>query len=133
MGFKRERKTYRLQFEGELQGLVVRARSLPLGKFMELGKLLDTDAEITPSGEDMGKVDTMFHTFADALLSWNLEDDDDNPVPATAEGLYTQDLEFCTAVITAYMHAVSGVSAPLPQGSPAGEPSLEESIPMESL
>lgn len=133
MGFKRERKTYKLQFEGELAGLVVRARSLPLGAFMELGKLLDTEAGVSAGAEDMGKVDTLFHTFAGALISWNLEDDDDQPVPPTAEGLYTQDLEFCVSVITAYMQAVSGVSASLGKESPAGEPSLAASIPMEPL
>lgn len=131
MGFKRERKTYKLAFTGELDGLIVRARSLPLGQFMELGKLMDTEAAVTPGADDMGKVDTLFRTFAGALMSWNLEDDDDKPVPANVDGLYSQDLELCTAVVTAYIHAVSGVAAPLDQPSPDGDPSLEASMPME--
>ncbi|GAA1749394.1 hypothetical protein [Nonomuraea bangladeshensis] len=128
MGYKRARKVYNLQFaDPEMDGLEVRARSMPLGDLMTMADTIDNLDKAT-----LADVDGMLATFAEVLVSWNLEDDDDRPIPATVEGLKGQDQEFVFAIVGAYVNAVSGVSDPLPQPSPGGEPSLAASIPMET-
>jgi hypothetical protein len=131
-GFKRARKTYRLRFaEGsELEGLEVVAGSLPLGEFLGLTELADIDVH---NPADLAKVGVLFESFAGALQSWNLVDDDDRPVPATLEGVKAQDYEFMLEVIGEWMTAIGGVPAPLGQRSGGGVPSVVASLPMEPL
>jgi len=71
--------------------------------------------------------------FAAALVSWNVEDEEGEPVPPTLDSIFAEDLGFVLAVIKAWMDAIAGVSGPLAPSLPAGEPSPEASIPMESL
>lgn len=130
MGFKRQSKVYRLTFAGEYAGLSVSARSLPLGKFMKMGKLVDVDVA-NPTGDDFETLEELFSLFLEALVSWNLEEEDGTPVPVTREALYEQDLAFVLMLVVVYMDAVSGVPAPLDGTSPDGGRSLAESLPME--
>lgn len=129
--FKAKRKIYRLKFADEdLAGLEIMARSVSLGQLLELS-----------SSEGVGKVDKadaeqtkgMFELFASSLVSWNLVEEDETPVPTTYEGLLTQDTEFVMAIISAWSEAISGVAAPLAAASNSGETSPEVSIPMESM
>ena len=126
MGYKPRRKTYNLQFEGgRFEGLEVTICALPIGELLELDELSETRTR--------ENVDRMFEIVSIALQSWNLETEDDQPVPATKEGLYTQDPDFVHAIVDAWRDAMTGVSAPLPETSDAGETSPEASIPMEPL
>lgn len=127
MGYKRAKKVYNLVFaDPDMEGLEVKARSMPLGDLMAMADTIDNIDKAT-----IGDVDGMLAKFAEVLVSWNLEDDDDMPVPTTLDGLKSQDQEFVFAVVVSYINAVTGVSAPLPQTSPGGEPSLAASIPMD--
>ena len=47
------------------------------------------------------------------LLSWNLEDNDGDPIPATAEGMSVAPTNFTVAMIQAWSDAVLGMSDPL--------------------
>jgi len=116
MGFRHEPKTFRLVFDDPaLEGLEVKARSL------SIGELHDPDIRV-------------FESFAKALVSWNLEDENGNPLPATLETIEAYpDVDFMTGLTSAWMDAVTGVDKRLGKGSPSGEQSLEGSIPMETL
>lgn len=128
MGYVPKKKTYRLQFEGdEYDGLEVRMHGLSTGQYMDLFQLKE-DAE-----EDGESRHQLFELMADRLVSWNVEHEDGSPVPATLDGVREQDLPFTMAIIDAWQQAIAGAPAPLPQGSPAGEPSLVASIPTETL
>lgn len=130
MGYKRPAKTFHLKFTGELEGLEVHVKSITLGEMFELDGLLAGNDK-TPTAEEVSAV---FKSFAKALMSWNLEDDNDQPVPATLEGIYTQDMEFIMEIIAAWMEAVTGVDGDLGKGSIVGGQSLEElTLPMETL
>src|SRR5215510_14389149 len=109
-----------------MEGLEVRARSITTGKLLALSRLRAP----TLTAED---VEELFMALADALVDWNLEDENGNPVPATVEGLYAQDLDFAQRIVWAWIDAVSGVDAPLEPSSPSGGPFPEASIPMEPL
>lgn len=129
MGFRREAKVYNLKFaDGEFSGLQVKTRSMSLGGFVELIELVDGGAL------SRDNVNEIFTRFAGVLISWNVEDPETGaPVPPTVEGLYTQELDLVQTVIEAWRDAVQGVSGPLGTSSSDGEPSLAESIPMDTL
>lgn len=128
MGFVAKRKTYTLQFEDDedLKGLEVKLRGL------NTGQVLDLDAARQDGSDDA--VRSMLQLMADQLVEWNLEDPDTGePVPATLEGVRSLDFDLNWKIIDAWQAAVSGVPAPLDDGSNSGDQSLEASIPMETL
>jgi hypothetical protein len=131
-GYQRTPKVYKLRFEDdEYDGLVVRARSIRLGAFLELSTLVGVDpTSMRP--EDTAKIEQLFQAFAGALVDWNLEDEDGTPVPATFEGLASQEADFVLPIVKAWFAAVASVPRPLPAGSSNGQQSLEASIPMET-
>lgn len=127
MGYKRGGTKYRLVFEDDaFAGLEVVARSIPLGAYLELMDVFD-------DGLTKENTDTLFGAFTKVLVSWNIEDDDDQPVPTTVEGLYSLDLNEARVIIEAWRDAVTGVTGPLGSSSTGGEPSPVASIPMETL
>jgi hypothetical protein len=139
MGYVRNR-VYRLKFEDpEYEGLEVRARSAPIGRFLDLAGMADAaKASEAKALDDIGE---LVDGFAQSLVSWNVEDladpDDDNsertPVPATLEGLRSQDFEFVFDIVMAWIGAVADVATPLDRLSKGGLPSVAASIPMEPL
>jgi hypothetical protein len=122
MGFRPEKKVFRLKFEdSELEGLEVMAGGTTTGEMLDL-----QDAE-------KGQVAFAIEMLGKRLISWNLEEEDGTPVPANADGLRSQDPDFVRAIIAAWTEAIGGVEAPLRAGSDSGETSLAASIPMEPL
>jgi len=123
--FKWSPKVFRLVFsDPDMDGLVVRARSVSLGTVRRIRALPD----------DADALEETLRVFVPALVSWNLRDEDDQPVPATTEALNDLDMDFVSAILAAWMSAVTGeVPDPLERRSNGGGPSLEASIPMEAL
>lgn len=134
MGFKPPRKLYKLKFaDEEMNGLEVTMRSVSMGKILELQELSVTVGDDPQAKEVAAQFRTMMTIFADALVEWNVEDDDEQAVPADFGGVLTQDPGFVMAVIQAWIQAISGVDAPLPAGSNSGATFPEASLPMEPL
>lgn len=135
MGYKRKRTVYKLVFDGELEGLEVCTYAPPL-------KILKTAVAMSSFGgqstseldaREFEQINAFFEDFAEYLVSWNLEDDDGLPVPATVEGLQAQDLPFVMEILEGWLDTVADVDAPLGQPSSSGRPPLEGSLPMEPL
>lgn len=134
MGYVRERKLYSLVWEtGEFAGLEVQATSAGVGLYMTIASLASEPIGNPPSVEDLNRLAELYEAFAPLLKSWNLEESDGVPVPATLKGLLSQDPPFVMAVVEAWMEAVAGVAAPLGEQSNGGEPFPEGSIPMDVL
>ena len=132
MGYVRERRIFKLRFEDEdMEGLEVRAKSMPLGALLEMVKLTDIETR-NLSPEDAHKVDRLFQGFSQALISWNLEEPEGVPVPATFEGVKSQDIDFTMKILRAWIQALTSVPDFLAAGSSNGGRSLEPSIPMET-
>lgn len=76
--FKRNSKIYKLTFDtdDELHGLEVQIKSLPVGEFVAVTSLAET---ANASAEASTR---LLHTLGDALVEWNLDDEDGTPVPA---------------------------------------------------
>lgn len=132
MGFKAV-VVYALDFEDTpYDGLVVKAKSLPVGRLREIikyAKLKDQrDPELVAE-----MLDDMLVKFSEALVSWNAEDENDQPIPATLKGLQALDTNMVLAIVLAWIEAVAGVSGPLGKPSSNGDTFQEGSIPMEPL
>ncbi|MET7452538.1 hypothetical protein ABZT03_11690 [Streptomyces sp. NPDC005574] len=128
MGFKAGVRAITIQFaEGHpYHGAEARVRGMSIGEYMAATGLDGSD------GDDAA---TSMKRFGERLLSWNLDDDDEQPIPATEAGLAQIDQGLARALQNAYVEAIIGVHTgdPLPQTSTSGEPSLVESVPMEAL
>lgn len=125
MGFRPPRKIYALDFTGtDYDGLAVKMRGLTVGEELEVDSLRSED----------GGERRFFELMTSLLVEWNVEDEHGRPVPATFDGVCSQDSVMVGAILDALRTAVSGVPDPLPQSSPSGEPSPEAyAIPMEPL
>ena len=128
MGYVRERKVFRLRFDDpEMDGLVVRARTISLGQFLDVVGL----REVNPQQMSREELAKLFEAFAGALIDWNLEEPEGVPVPATLEGMHRQEPDFILTIIAAWVDALTSVPRPLGPASSNGATSLEASIPME--
>lgn len=132
MGYQRERKIYRLVFaDPEYEGLEVRVTAPPMGMILDTADLADVDLT-NPKAADIRRTTTLFGAFADCLVDWNLEADG-IPVSPTREGVLSQDADFVMFLLTEWIKATMGVSAPLGTRSANGGLSGVVSIPTETL
>jgi hypothetical protein len=122
-GFKLPTRTARLIFEDEdYRGAEVVAKfNLPIGRVIAAQDIATT-----------GNIKELCQTVADLLVSWNLEDDEGKPIPATYEGVKAISTEFLLMLLQAWAGAQVGPSKNSEAPSTSGSPSVEESIPMET-
>lgn len=139
MGYTPKRTVYRLDFSGtELEGLEVDMRATTVGKMLDLMEAADKLAEMqeldasTQAGEIGERLRVMLEPLGDALAAWNVEGDDGTPVPATLDGLLSQEMPFVMHIMQAYQQ-VAQAPAPLGAGSASGGTSPEVSAAMAEL
>jgi hypothetical protein len=102
-GFRPKRAPMKLDFTGgEYAGLEITIRSVPMSVMQ--------DVAATASSNDAAAFRHIAATFAYAVESWNVEDDDGNPVPADLDGLMSQDPRFVMAVIKTWTEAQYGAT-----------------------
>lgn len=137
MGYRPQRQLVELDFsDTEHAGLEVTTKRISVDGLMSFVDLLDKAESLDPKAfkaDDLAMVGDLFGRFAAVLVSWNVEDDEGQAVPATREGLMAQDFDFAMFVITAWFVAISKAPPPLPSGSSGGGPPPEASLPMEPL
>lgn len=136
MGYKRPVKTYKLNFtEGDLAGLQAVFKELSIDQLLRLVRLASGLTGAQPIDVKLERAEQLFAEMAKGLISWNLEDDGDVPVPPTYDGIAAQGLEFTTEIVTAWIEAMSSVDNPLPQSSDDGQRSAEQesSLQLASL
>jgi hypothetical protein len=135
MGYVRKPRVFKITWEDgtELAGLEIRAHSVPMGQFLEFQGY----AEELDKGDPVA-TRALLEMFAGVLVSWNLEVETvvngqtiAQPVPATIDGLLSQDLEFVLAVVDKWMSAAAGVPDDLGKESTSGVQFPEGSIPMD--
>lgn len=128
MAFKRKRKVYKLDFTGtEYEGLQVKVRGLTTGEYLDIVSLS------APNTEGEQETEAMLRLFAEHLVSWNLVDEDDEPVPTTFEGVKSNDFVMNSFIINAWTDALASVPAGTEKKSLPGDSSLVASIPTETL
>jgi hypothetical protein len=130
VGFKLIRKAYKLVFKGtEWDGLEVTVRSLSTGDQLQLEAARIARAAGGAGTE--GATRELVEHLAGALIGWNAETEDGEPIPPTLDGLLDQDVDLALAIIAAWNRAMNEVPAPLSGTSSGGAPSVEASIPMD--
>ena len=109
----------------EFEGLVVRCRRPSIGMTLTFSKA---------GGVGVREIDPLLSDLASLLVDWNMVDPvSGDPIPTTVEGVRSCDLALILAIMSTLTSRIAGVPAPLVSASGDGEPSLEESIPMEIL
>ena len=115
MGYKPKKTVYKLDFgDTELAGLEVAVRAGSIDQLLTLQELAAHE-ELTA-----GQARELFAGFASLLVEWNVETDDDKPVPVTYEGVASQEPDFIKEIVTAFFENVAAAPPPLPSGSPSG-------------
>jgi hypothetical protein len=130
------RKVYKLKWpEGhELHELHVTIKGLSMKQALRAGRIASSLGSGADDEAREKAIDELNATFARKLISWDLQEDDGSPVPATLEGVEDQDMGLMIRVITDWVDAVSSVDTPLPSGSANGQSAAPEaSLPTESL
>jgi hypothetical protein len=126
MGYKPKRTLYKLDFSAtEYAGLEITTRSVSVEGLLAIAAAADEIDEVSPA---KGKVLDLLGRFARVIVSWNVEDDDGQPVPVTVEALLDQDFGFLMTMITMWISSVSQAPPPLPGPSPSGATSAEASL-----
>lgn len=150
MGHRIKRKVFALHFEegSDLAGATVKVRSIPFGDFTAMIGLAGAAGEaINESStaeqilgaidpQDVAQLGRLLTRFGEALVEWDLEEEDGTPIPATPEGVAGLDTDVALDIIGPWVHAVQGgvrPGSPLPDASGSGTSSAEASLPMEAL
>lgn len=139
MGFTPKFTIYRLEFEdADLAGLEVRMRAAKLGLLFGVGEAASIQdrakngEELT--GADADVITEKFEQLADHLVSWNVEDEDGVPVPATLAGLKTLEMPLVMRIFVEWQSAMKGVTPPLSSGSSNGASVADlMTIPMQPI
>lgn len=127
-----KRKNYRLTWpEGHVRhGLNVVMRGMSIDDMQAATALKGA------TGEDVEKSKELLAQVAELLaakmVSWNLTEDDETPVPITVENIRREDLTMIMEILNAWTEAAVGVKATLGKGSNSGSTFPEESIPMDA-
>ncbi|MFQ6030112.1 MAG: hypothetical protein ACE5Q6_21775 [Dehalococcoidia bacterium] len=119
--FKLPQRTATLKFtDSDFKGAVVVARlDVPLSFFLELQEFV--------AHQETWKV---LEPFGDQVLqSWNLVDEEDQPLPADSAGLKQVSYAFANLLIQSWTEAVASLPAPLAGPSANGRPSAAASDP----
>lgn len=131
MGYKPKRTVYQLTFEDpDLEGLEVTTRRMSLQGFRDFIEMFEEVQSLKGAAPGnkaaMAIVDQFIAAFARVLVSWNVEDDDDRPVPPTAAAVAALDLDFVVQLTEAWITGMVQAPPPLPGGSSSGGTSAEE-------
>ncbi|SCK20062.1 hypothetical protein YUYDRAFT_02077 [Streptomyces sp. ScaeMP-e48] len=126
MGYRHKQKRIEIRFEepSPFAGFEATLRGKTLGEFLNLQGIGEVDKS---------SLFEQLREMSQSLLTWNLEDENGDPVPVSPEAVFEQDQDLMIALATAWMQGLAGVSAPLEPSSTDGQPSLEANIPMEPL
>lgn len=134
MGYRRKAETLRLTFDGQLEGLEATVR---LGSPATMRHVVASARAAEQASSPADQADTILdlcNAFGQLLQSWNYEDEDGTPVPASAEALAAEDLPFVLAVVYGWMDAMAQRAQQLTQatGGHTGEQAVHEAeLPMQ--
>ena len=127
-------KIYQIEVDdgGIYDGTWLRIKSVPAGRYISLLQLAEgIDIEELKAGKATAEESSatfrqmieLFGEFSKKLIEWNVEEqldpDDESddpetrPVPATSEGVMSQEFDFIMFLIGEWMGAMGGVSGPL--------------------
>lgn len=126
--YKPKGKVYDLVFDDStaFDGLEVSLRGLSTGEMLGMMRLMQDSENPAAAAE-------IVETVVKAIRTWNLDDEDDKPLPVTRENVLDQDLDMILAVAKAWVNGIAGVSDDLGKGSTSGPSFPVVNLPTEAL
>lgn len=120
-------RIYDLEFEGDLEGLHVRAKSIKFGKVRQLIALMDEE------DKDVEVMDQIANMLAQNIVSWDFLDEDEQPIEVSLEAV--DDLEFdeVIAITNKWLDQMTGPSKELGKDSNSGASFPGRPVTMEAL
>jgi hypothetical protein len=129
MGYRRQAKHLTIKFEGELSGLEVTVKQVSPQAYRTITNMARAAGRQATEDQADAVLD-LCAAFGQLLTGWNYEDEQGNPIPATAEALAAEDTPFVFALVYGWMDALSARAEQLaPQAQP--DPAIEAGIPMD--
>ena len=126
MGYRVPDRTNILEgFTGDFEGLEVTCnQNSTVDLYLELSGALEDD-----------RITDAFDIFGDHILaSWNLEDADGTPVPATGAALRLQPVDLAILIVRTWLTERTAVPAPLERPSTNGvKPEIESPLDLGSM
>lgn len=140
MPFQKSTRTFRIIFDPattpgtSLAGLEVIARAVKFGKVFELAELGKISGARVPTEEDKKIMGVGIDKLLDSMVSWDMTDEDGQPVPLDRAALDDLDIDQMIELIDAWSDVIMGNLTPgKAKNSTDGQKSVEGSIPMEPL
>lgn len=115
MGYRKVPVIYTLEIGGDYKGLIVRVKSIKIGEMRRMLRLIDSEEENTTE-----VLDNMVTLISKGLVSWNLQEEDGEPTPATAEEVDNLDFKMLEAILNEWLDQVSGPDDELGKDSSSG-------------
>lgn len=128
MGYRKVPTIYTLEFDGDLEGLIVRVKSIPFGKVRRLMATMDSGDE-----NDQEAMEQVVKNLADSVVSWNLQDEVGIDVPVSQEAIEGLDFQDVMAILDKWMEIITGPSKELGKGSLSGGSFPGQPLTMETL
>lgn len=128
MGYRKVPNIYTLEFDGDFKGLVVRLKSIKIGEMRRMLRLIDAEEDNT-----VEVLDNMVALIGKGLVSWNLEDEEGNPVEPNQDAVDELEFDLLKVILDEWLDQVSGPSEDLGKDSPSGEKFPGQPLTMEEL
>lgn len=122
MGYKVKRVGTIIRFE-DYPGLTVTVRPTSVQKVLELQRTFMSIGELdteNPGENELEAFEKVLREFAGLIEDWNLEEEDDTPIPATYDGLTSLDITFAMEIVEKSLEGISQAPRPLPGSSTSG-------------
>lgn len=120
-------RIYDLEFDGELEGLHIRVKSIKFGKIRQLIAVMDED------DKDVAVMDEISKTLVDAIVSWDLQEEDGTPIEPSLAAIDDLEFEEVIAIVNKYLDCITGPGDELGKDSPSGVKFPGRPLTMEAL
>ncbi len=127
MGYRKIPTIHTLEFDGALEGLVIRVKSIPFGKVRKMMALLDDDKK------DGVVMDEITGRVADAIASWNLQDEYGRDIAVSREAIDDLEFEDVMQLVDKWLECITGPNKELGKDSSSSATSPVPPLTMEVL
>lgn len=128
MGYKKVPTVYTLDKIKGSEGLVIRIKGLRVGKLRRLVRILESDERSLTE-----VLDEALDLISANAVSWNVTDEDDQPVELSREGLEELELSELMEILGAWTDKLTAVGDDLGKDSTSGESFPGRPLTMEAL
>lgn len=128
MGYKKVPTVYTLDKIKGSEGLEIRIKGLRVGKLRRLVRILESDERSLTE-----VLDEALDLISANAVSWNVTDEDDQPIELSREGLEELELSELMEILGAWTDKLTSVGDDLGKDSTSGESFPGRPLTMEAL